>query len=485
MEVQLKDFTKISDFLWEIPKTFRKKMRVPARIYASEEILKDALRNKSVEQLINTTTLPGIVNYSIAMPDIHEGYGFPIGGVAATKYPNGIISPGGIGFDQNCGMRLLFSEHSEEDIKPYLEEVSKEIQKVVPSGLGKGAKKILSTQEIDNILKYGAKFLAEKGFGEKEDIENCESNGYIEEADPSFVSQRAKNRSKDQVGTLGSGNHFLEIQKVEEIFDEGTAKTFGLFKDQTTFMAHTGSRALGHQNATDYIRKMENKMPKYKINMPDRELVCAPLSSKEGKEFFSAMCCGANFAWANRQMIIYNIRKAVEKMLGKSVKLRTLYDVAHNIAKIEEHKITINGKEKIAKLIVHRKGATRAFPPGHPEIPEKYKSVGQPVLIPGSMGTSSYVLAGTEKGKETFFSASHGGGRLMSRREAIRKFPAKEILKELKEKEIVVRFSSFMGISEEAPQAYKNIENVVNILDKIGLLKKVARLKPAAVIKGE
>lgn len=485
MEIKKENFTKINDFLWEVPRSFRKKMRVAARIFASEEILKEALKDKSFEQLINTTTLPGIVNYSLAMPDIHEGYGFPIGGVAATEYPNGAISPAGIGFDQNCGMRMLLSEYTQEDIKPYLEELSKEIQKNIPSGLGRGKQTKLSNAEIDNILKYGARFLVERNYGEKEDLENCESEGFLKEADSAFVSEKAKNRSRNQIGTLGSGNHFLEIQMVDEIFDKKAAEVFELFKNQTTFMIHTGSRALGHQNATDYIHLIRKVMSKYKINVPDKDLACVPFSSPEGKRFFSAMCCGANYAFANRQMIAYQIRKSARKILGTNFKLKMLYDVAHNIAKIEKHQVKINSKRQIKKVIVHRKGATRAFPPGHPEIPEKYKSIGQPVLIPGSMGTASYILRGTKQGKESFFSASHGSGRTMSRNEAIRKFPAQKIIEQLNEKGIIVRFACLRGISEEAPGAYKNIENVVSILDSLGLSKKVARLKPIAVIKGE
>jgi len=485
MEIKKSDFKKINDFLWEIPKSFRKSMRVPARIYATEEILEDALSDRSVEQLVNVTSLPGIVNFAIAMPDIHEGYGFPIGGIGATEYPEGALSPAGIGFDQNCGMRILLSEYSKEDIEPFLENLADEIQKEVPSGLGRGRKIELADKDIENILKYGAEFLVENGYGEKEDLENCESNGKLKNANPSFVSTLAKKRGKNEVGTLGSGNHFLEIQKVEKVFDEKVAKIFGLFENQVTFMIHTGSRATGHQIASDYINIILKEMPKYNFHVPDKELASIPFSSEIGQRFYSAMCCGANYAFANRQMISFYVRKAVKKILGENIKLTLLYDVAHNIAKIETHEVIINNKKERKKLIVHRKGATRAFPAGNKEIPEKYRKVGQPVLIPGSMGTASYVLVGNEKAKESFYSVSHGSGRIMSRRAALKRFSANEVINHLKKKGILIKFVSKRSIVEEAPGVYKDIDDVVNIIDETGLAKKVARLKPLAVIKGE
>ncbi len=485
MEVKKEDFKRISDFIWEIPKEFRKKMRVPARIYISEEELENALLDKSASQLINVASLPGIVKYALAMPDIHEGYGFPIGGIAAINYEEGIISPGGIGFDQNCGMRILLSDYTKEDIEPYLEDIAKEIQQEVPSGLGRGRKIKLSVKQIEEILEGGAESLVKKGLGEKEDLENCEEGGRFKSADKNLVSNLAKERGRDQIGTLGSGNHFIEIQEVINIFDKKTAECFGLFENQVIFMIHTGSRALGHQIATDYLNLMKKIMPKYKIHTEDKELACVPFPSKEGQNFFRAMACGANYAFANRQMISYFIRKSLRKILGPKTKLKLLYDVAHNIAKIENHNIEIRGKKQLVKLIVHRKGATRAFPPQHNEIPEKYRKCGQPVLIPGSMGTFSYILCGTEKAKETFYSVSHGSGRKMSRKKAIQSFSSHKILEELKNKNIIVKYSSLRGITEEAPGAYKNIENVVNILDKEGISKKIAKLKPLAVIKGE
>ena len=472
--ISKKDFRKINDWLWEIPKTFRSDMRVPARAYVSEKMLEEVFRDESILQLVNTATLPGVVNYVLAMPDMHEGYGFPIGGVAAMRISDGVISPGGVGFDINCGMKLLRSDYAETDLKPHLEKLAAEIQEEVPSGLGRGRQLKLDISSVNKILEGGAQKLVEQGYGEKDDLENCESNGKFPEADASLVSDRAKNRGRDQVGTLGSGNHFLEIQRVDEIFDEKSAEIFGLFKNQVVIMIHTGSRGLGHQIATDYIRVMIQAMTKYGIRLPDRELAACPINSPEGKRYFSAMSCGANYAWANRQMIAHFVRKAWKQVLGeKALPLKVIYDVAHNIAKIENN------------LCVHRKGATRAFPPGHPEIPEKYREVGQPVLIPGSMGTASYVLAGQESGKEAFYSTCHGAGRTMSRHAAMKTTRGEEVVRRLKEKGILVKCRSMRGIAEEAPLAYKNIDNVVEVVHRAGLSKKVAKLVPLAVIKGE
>ena len=480
--ISKKDFTKINDYLWEIPRNFRPDMKVPARVYVSEKMLGDAFKDRSLEQLVNVATLPGIINYSIAMPDMHEGYGFPIGGVAAIDTKSGVISPGGVGYDINCGMKLLKSGYREEEIKSRLEALATEIQKEVPSGLGKGRQTKLDIQSINRILEGGAQRLVEQGYGEKEDLENCESNGKLPQADANNVSDYAKNRGRDQVGTLGSGNHFLEIQKVEEIFDEKVAEGFGLFKGQIVVMIHTGSRGLGHQIATDYIRTMMQAMPKYDIRLPDRELAACPINSSEGKKYFSAMNCGANYAWANRQMIVYFIRKAWKRVLGeKALPLAVVYDVAHNVAKIEKH--VLSNQE--IELCVHRKGATRAFPPGNSEIPQKYQEVGQPVLIPGSMGTASYVLVGTKKGEESWYSTCHGAGRTMSRHEAMRRVSGQEVVKSLESKGIIVKCWSLKGIAEEAPMAYKNIHDVVEVVHNAGLSKKVACLVPLAVIKGE
>jgi len=478
--ISKKDFVKINDYLWEIPKSFRPDMLVPARIYASDKLLQET-EDEALIQLVNTTTMPGIVKYAIAMPDIHSGYGPPIGGVGAMKLPEGVISPGFVGYDENCGVRLLKSDYTEKEIRPYLDKLATEIQKGVPSGLGKGRAIKLSIDQINKILEGGIPYLVEQGYGEKEDIENCEEKGRIEEADASCVSEQAKNRGRDQVGTLGSGNHFCELDKIEEIFDEKVAEVFGLFKDQVVVTVHTGSRGLGHQNCTDYLRIVMDVLPKYEIKLSDRELACVPFNSPEGQRFFKAMSAACNYAWANRHMIGHYVRKAWKSVLGQKANLKLLYDVAHNIAKIEEHEVD---GEKM-KLIVHRKGATRAFPLEHPELPEKYKKTGQPVIVPGSMGTASYVLVGTEKSKEAWYTVCHGAGRTMSRHEAMRRVSGQEVIKSLELKGITVKCWSLRGIAEEAPMAYKNIEEVVEVVHNAGLSKKVAKLVPLAVIKGE
>lgn len=479
--ISKKDFKKITDYLWEIPKSFRADMRVPARVYASEKMLEDVFRDRSIPQLINGTTLPGIVRYGIAMPDCHEGYSVPIGFVGAIKIPEGVISPGAAGFDLNCGMRLLKSEHTEKELRPYLDKVATEIQKQIPSGLGRGRRIKLSVEQVERILEGGVPYLVKKGYGAKEDVENCEAGGRLEWADAKAVSDRAKNRGRGQVGTLGSGNHFLEVQKVEEIFDKKVAEVFGLFRNQVVVMIHTGSRGLGHQVCTDYLRTMIPAMQKYKIRVPDREFACVSFSSPEGQRYFWAMASAANYAWANRHMISFYIRKVWKQVLGEKEELKLLYDVAHNI--IKKEKYIIEGKE--TEVIVHRKGATRAFPPGHLEVPEEYREAGQPVLIPSSMGTPSYVLAGTKGGEEAFWSTCHGSGRRMSRRGATRKFSGREVVDNLKRRGIIVKCRSMRGIAEEAPGAYKNIDNVIEVVHQAGLSKKVAKLAPLAVIKGE
>ncbi len=476
------DFKKISDYVWEIPKSFRKDMRVPARVYVTEKMLEQSFKDSSFEQLVNLTSLPGIQKYSIGMPDLHEGYGSPIGGVFAIDAEQGVISPGAIGYDMNCGMRLMTSQLTADEIAPKLDAVATEIQKVVPSGLGRGRQLKFDIPAMNRILEDGSVYLIEKGYGEPEDLANCEESGRMKGADASLVSEHAKRRGSDQVGTLGSGNHFLEIQRVDRIFDLDAARAMGFFENQVVIMAHTGSRGLGHQNATDYIRLMGGAMRKYNINLPDRELACAPFKSREGQRYFGALACGLNFAWANRQMITHFVRKAWQKVLGDARgKLYMVYDVAHNTAKLEEQEI--DGVKK--NLIVHRKGATRAFPAGHPDIVEKYRRIGQPVFIPGSMGTASYVLVGTAQGKEAFYTTCHGAGRMMSRHAAIRSLSARQIVQDLEEKGIIVKCWSLRGVAEEAPQAYKDIEEVINVVHNAGISKKVARLVPLAVIKGE
>ena len=481
--ISKKDFQKINNYLWEIPKAFRQDMRVPARVYTSGEMLENILYDESVPQLINGCTLPGITKYGIAMADMHEGYSVPIGFVGAIRTSDGVISPGACGFDINCGMKLLKSEISEKEIKPYLEKIATEIQKRVPSGIGRGGQAKIKIDQVDRILENGAQELVEQGYGEREDIENCEAGGRLEWADAGVVSSHAKNRGRDQVGSLGSGNHFIEVQKVAEVFNEEAAKVFGIFKDQAVIMIHTGSRGLGHQVCTDYLREFIPLMlNKYKINVPDKEFACVPFNSSEGQRYFSAMAASANYAWANRQMITYFIREVWESVLGqKNSSLAALYDVAHNI--IKKEKYLIEGKE--TELAVHRKGATRAFPPGHSEVPEKYRAFGQPVLIPGSMGTASYILAGKKEGEESFYSTAHGAGRAMSRKAATKNISGQEVIKSLESKGIVIKCRSLRGIAEEAPLAYKDIDSVIEVIHNAGLAQKVARLVPLAVIKGE
>jgi tRNA-splicing ligase RtcB len=473
---------KISDILWEIPKSFRNDMQVPARIYASETMLEGIGQDRSLNQLVNVAALPGIQKAALVMPDVHEGYGFPIGGVAATKFPDGAISPGGIGYDINCGVRLLKSDKSVKDIYDYIEPLSKEVFKQVPSGVGKSGFLTLGFKELDKVLDEGVSWAVEEGYAYESDLEYIESNGTIPSSDPDAVSNHAKERGSDQLGTMGAGNHFVEIDKVAEIFDEETANAYGLFQNQIVILIHTGSRGLGHQVATDYIKIMLRAMPGYGINLPDRELACVPFSSKEGKEYFGAMGAAANFAFTNRQLITWEVRQAWKNILGKNGgELNIMYDVAHNIAKVEEY--SIDGER--TKLIVHRKGATRAFAPGNEELPERYRASGQPVLIPGSMGTASYVLAGTQKSMdESFGSTCHGAGRQMSRHAARKKVQGDKLKLDLLEKGIFVQAGSIRGIAEEAPVAYKDVHSVVDVVYRAGIAKKVAELKPLAVIKG-
>lgn len=467
--LEKKNLVKINDWLWEIPKNFRSDMRAPARIYAGEKMLEEIFRDRSLEQLVNVATLQGIQKYALAMPDIHEGYGFPVGGVAAFDAKEGIISPGGIGYDINCGVRLLKSQKTFAEIKAKLDSLGRELYREIPSGVGKSGRLDLKNPDLDLILKMGAKRAVEMGYGEKEDLDHLESRGALAEARPDFVSEQAKNRGRDQLGTMGAGNHFVEVGMVEKIFEKDWAQNLGLFENQITVLIHTGSRGLGHQIATDYIRIMLKTMPQYKISLPDRELACAPFSSPEGQKYFQAMSAGANFAWANRQLITWGVREAWRKILGESGgKLDIVYDVAHNIAKIEEYEIS--GKN--LKTVVHRKGATRSFP-------------NQPVLIPGSMGTASYVLLGQESSlKESFGSTCHGAGRRMSRSRARKQIRGAELKQKLNEAGIAVNAGSLSGLAEEAPEAYKSVDEVVDAVHQAGLAKKVARLKPVAVVKG-
>lgn len=460
---------RLSDSLWEIPRSTRVDMRVPARFYASERMLDEILGDRSLDQLVNVATLPGIRRFAVAMPDAHEGYGFPIGGVAAFDLHDGVISPGGIGYDINCGVRMLRSSLTRIDVAPHVDALVQQLSREVPSGVGRGGTLRLGGAELDRVLREGAPRLVELGHGTDADLERTESRGSLAEADPALVSQQAKERGHDQLGTMGSGNHFVEVDVVERVYDEETARLHGVVEGQVVVLIHTGSRGLGHQIATDYIKLMSRAMPKHRITIPDRELACVPFASPEGENYFAAMSAGANFAWANRQMITEEVRRAWRKVLGDSGgELELVYDVAHNIAKIEEH--TIGGRSM--RVVVHRKGATRAF-------------AGQPVLIPGSMGTASYLLTGRVGAmEETFGSACHGAGRRMSRSKAKREVEAGELRERLRRDGIAVRAGSNAGLVEEAPEAYKDVDAVVDVVHRAGIATKVARLRPIAVVKG-
>ena len=470
---------KIDDCIYEYPK--EGKMNVPAWMFLSKKLL-DAVEEGALQQVINIAHLPGIYSHSIAMPDMHFGYGFPIGGVAALDYNNGGLSPGGIGFDINCGVRLLRTDFSFDQMKGKIKEIIKGMSKNVPSGLGSKGKIRLTPDEIKNkVLEQGSKWAIENGYGRKEDLEFTESNGCIEAADSNAVFEKALKRGAPQLGSLGSGNHFLEIQKVDKIYLPEVAKTFGIEKEnQICIMIHTGSRGLGHQVCSDYLRILEKAFKNEISKLPDRELVYAPSGTKECDNYFKAMSCAANYAWCNRQMIMHWIRQVVKKVMGTEEGLDLVYDVAHNIGKVEEHEI--DGKKR--KVYMHRKGATRAFPPGHPEIPQKYRKVGQPIILPGSMGTSSYVLVGTKEGKKSFFSTAHGAGRVLSRRGALKKFRGEAVKKRLESKGITVEAASWKGLAEEAPEVYKDVDEVANVSDRTGIAKKVIRLVPLGVIKG-
>jgi tRNA-splicing ligase RtcB len=468
---------KINDYCFEIPK--QGKMRVPARIFGSKQLI-DQLEPKVFEQVANVATLPGIVRASFAMPDAHWGYGFPIGGVAAFD-PNkgGIICVGGIGYDISCGVRSLVANLYKEEVKSKLEKISALLFKRIPSGIGSEGLIKLSESKLDELLLKGAHWAVERGYGTVEDLEYIEDNGKVPGACPDKVSSTAKKRQKRQIGTLGSGNHYLEIQYVSKIYDEHTARVFGLKKNQVVITIHCGSRALGHQIGTDYIHILAKAAKKYNIYLPERELVCAPILSKEGQDFYGAMVCGINCALANRQVLTHLIRECFEEIFPGS-NLSLLYDVSHNTCKIETHEV--DGKR--LKLYVHRKGATRAYPPGSPEIPLKYQEVGQPVIIGGTMGTSSYILAGNYGQNPAFYSACHGAGRSMSRRQATKRWKGKDIIKDLASKGIIIMAASKKGAAEEAPLAYKDVDEVVLATHEAGLARRVVKLKPLACIKG-
>lgn len=469
------EIKKISENIYEIPKTG--KMNVPGKIFASDKLIGAIKEDKTLEQVKNVAMLPGILKASIALSDAHQGYGFSIGGVAAFDIDKGVISPGGVGYDIDCSVRLLRTNLKKKDIGDK-EKLIEALHRKIPSGVGKGSPFKLTKEELNKILIGGAQYMVERGYGTKEDYLHLEEEGKIPNADPSKVSQRALKRGIGQLGTLGAGNHFLEIAYVDEIFDKEIAKAFGLEKDQITIMIHCGSRGLGHQIASDYIKAMEEEYG-FK-NLPDRELINAPIKSKLGKDYYAAHNAAANFAFANKQLITSWIREELKTLFPK-IKIEVVYEVCHNIAKFEEH--IVDGKKK--KVCVHRKGATRSFGPGRKEIPKSYRKVGQPVLIPGTMGTSSYVLVGTKKAEElTFGSTVHGAGRIKSRSAAIHTIKGEEIKKKLHEKGIEVKSGSWKSLAAEAPEAYKNVDEVIQAVDDLGISKKVARLKPLTVIKG-
>jgi len=464
----------IDETLYEIPADARADMRVPARIFADEELLAAIRRDRSLEQLQNVATLPGIVDAAIAMPDIHQGYGFPVGGLAATELPDGVVSPGGVGYDINCGVRLLALPLTEPELGARREQLVHEISRAVPAGAGKSNRKALSPVDLDRVLREGSSVL-----GGDDDVDRTESNGCLPGADPEAVSTRARDRGGGQLGTMGSGNHFVELQRVDRVFDESAAAAFGLGEHQVTVLIHSGSRGLGHQVCTDYVKRMDAVLDRYGIELPDRQLSCAPASSPEGQSYLAAMAAAANFAWANRQEIANRVRQAIERVLGRDAAAgtRQVYDVAHNVAKPERY----GGRD----VLVHRKGATRAFPAGSPEIPAAFREVGQPVFIPGSMGTVSYVLAG-ERGsvERSFGTTCHGAGRRLSRTAAKKEIGGAELRRELEGKGIVVRSPSNKGLAEEAPFAYKDVEIVVDVVARAGLARRVARVVPLGVVKG-
>jgi tRNA-splicing ligase RtcB len=467
----------------EVPKGYKSGMRTNGIIYVDETLEKE-LETKSVNQVANVATLPGIVGSSLAMPDIHTGYGFTIGGVAAFDLKEGIISPGGVGYDINCGVRLLRTNLSKEEAAPKIKELIEGFYRDIPTGVGSKGKLRLNSWEHKKVLLRGARWVVEQGFGSREDLEHTESQGCIEGADPDLISTKAYERGSAQLGTLGSGNHFTEIQFVDEIYDESAANSLGLFRDQITVMIHTGSRGFGHQVCTDFLEVMQRAVKKYNIDLPDRELACAPFDSPEARDYLAAMRAAANYAWANRQFIMHRVKESFLRIFQtgpNTIGMNLIYDVAHNIAKVEKH--VVDGKKRV--LVVHRKGATRAFCSGHAELPEAYKQIGQPVIIPGDMGRASFVLVGTERGmKESFGSTCHGAGRLMSRHQAIKKAKGRAIWREMEEKGIIVRATGRGTLAEEMPEAYKDVSSVVNVVHNAGLSKKVAKLKPLGVIKG-
>jgi len=476
---------KIDDYRWEIPRSYKAGMVVPGLIFASESMLSHIWKERALEQVANVAFLPGIVDHSLAMPDIHWGYGFPIGGVAATRVKDGVVSPGGVGFDINCGVRLLRTNLTREEVTPKIKQLIAELYVNIPSGLGSKGKIRVSEKELNQVLVKGSRWALEQGYGEAEDIVATEESGCLKEANPDKVSSKAKKRGIPQLGTLGSGNHFLEVEVVDEIYDRDTAKAMGIDGiGQVLMLIHTGSRGFGHEVCSDYIRVLGTAVSRYGISLPDRQLACAPVNSPEGEDYLQAMACAANYAWTNRQCIAHWTRECFARVLGKSQRelgLEQVYDVCHNIAKIEEH--TVDGKKQT--LCVHRKGATRAFPAGHPDIPDIYRNIGQPVLIPGDMGRCSYIAVGTETAmKDSFGSTCHGAGRVQSRAAAKRSIRGADVVRALAARGITVKAGSMSSIAEEASEAYKDVTEVVDVTHKAGISRKIVKAVPIGVIKG-
>jgi tRNA-splicing ligase RtcB len=477
------ELKRINETMLELPVGYKPGMRVKGIIYVDTK-LGEELEARCIEQVANVATLPGIVRASMAMPDIHSGYGFAIGGVAAFDLEDGVVSPGGVGYDINCGVRLLRSNLRREDVVPRLKDLAKALFHTVPSGVGSKGRIKLDVEQERKVYVRGARWAVEQGMGEHTDLEHTESGGCLEGADPDKISAKAAERGSAQIGTLGSGNHFLEIQHVDEIYDEQAANALGLFKGQVTVMIHCGSRGFGHQVCTDFLEVMHRAVQKYGIELPDRELACAPFKSTEAQDYLGAMRAAANYAWANRQCIMHWTRETFlrELNIGPSeLGMSLVYDVAHNVAKVEDHEV--DGSKK--KLVVHRKGATRAFPPGHPELPDAYRHMGQPVLIPGDMGRASFVLLGTEEAmKQTWGSTCHGAGRVLSRHAAIRASKGRAIWRELEDRGIIVMSAGRRTLAEEMSEAYKDVSDVVDVVARAGISKKVARLRPMGVVKG-
>jgi tRNA-splicing ligase RtcB len=476
---------RIDEVRWELPRDYKAGMRVPGRIYASDEMMEVLSGDQAIEQVANVAFLPGIVGYSLAMPDIHWGYGFPIGGVAATRLDDGVVSPGGVGFDINCGVRLVRTNLREEEVAPQLSQLTNQIFRDVPAGVGGSGLLRVSMKEIEKVLVGGARWAVEQGYGWSQDLEVIEGGGALPGADPTKVSRRAKERGVPQIGTLGSGNHFLEVEVVDEMFDAEAGRAMGITEvGQIVVFIHSGSRGLGHQTCQDYLDVMERAADKYNIHLPDKQLACAPIASSEGQSYLAGMTAAANFAFANRQLIAHWVRNAFARVLGREPEklgMNVVYDVAHNIAKIERHRI--DGRE--VTLCIHRKGATRAFPPHHPDIPSKYRGIGQPVMVPGDMGRYSFVCVGTERAmEETWGSTCHGAGRMKSRHAAKRALAGVDIAARLAKQGILVRAQNKRALAEEASEAYKDVADVVGVLHDAGISRKVARMRPLSVVKG-